>query len=70
MTFDRDEDFLKVGDIAKRMEMSVKTVRGLIRAKRIPAERLGRSYYVHWPSVRDRLASQKELTPLWWREDG
>ncbi len=43
---ERDKDWLSVEDIASELDMSVTTVRGWIREKKLKAAKLGRDYRI------------------------
>ena len=62
-TDDADPDIITIEELAARLRLSVPTVRMRIEDQSIPASRVGKTWRVYWPTIRDRLAKGQDFTP-------
>lgn len=66
MTEHLGDDIVDVNRLAELLELSVPTVRGLIKHQLLPVSRVGRKLRISWPLVHDRISSGQDFTPGWW----
>lgn len=60
---DDDPDIITIEELAARLRLSVPTVRMRIDDHSIPASRIGKTWRIYWPTIRDRLAEGKDFVP-------
>ena len=60
---DPDTDVITIEELARRLHLSVPTVRMRIEDRSIPASRVGKTWRIYWPTIRDRLAAGEDFTP-------
>lgn len=56
-------EIVDIVTVAELLGISESTARTLVRSGALPAARVGRTYRLHWPTIRDRIARGEDLTP-------
>ena len=59
-----DEQYISKFEMARRMNVSTRTIEIWMREKRVPFAKIGRTVRFHWGDVREHLSRQQRLNTL------
>lgn len=66
VSVDEDEegpDIITIEQLAERLQLSVPTIRLRIDDGSLPASRIGKTWRIYWPTIKDRLVRGENFDP-------